>query len=61
MNKKECIKALTEKKFTACLEDGVVMIEVKSEAERSRANKAVKELGLRGSWGTRGVINNGIA
>ena len=58
MNKTEVITELKQQGFTACLENGVVMIEVKSEAERARAGKAVKELGLKGSWGTRGAIND---
>ena len=58
MNKSDAQKALTEKGYKANIEDGVLMIEVASEVERSRANKAVRELGLRGSWGTRGVRTN---
>lgn len=56
MSKEECISKLIEQGFNACLDNGAVMITVASEAERNRAEKAIKELGLRGSWGTRGVI-----
>lgn len=50
---------LNEYNFTAYLENGVVMIEVKNNAERSRAIRAIKELGLKGSWGTRGAEDAG--
>jgi hypothetical protein len=59
MDKKQCTEELNNQSFTAYLENGVVMIEVKSEAERTRANRAVKELNFCGSWGTRGKSNEG--
>ena len=55
MSKEECVEKLNETGFKTCLEDGVVMITIQSESERARAGRAVKELGLRGSWGTRGI------
>lgn len=56
MSKEECISKLIEQGFNACLDNGVVMVTVASEVERNRAEKAIKELGLRGSWGSREVI-----
>lgn len=59
MDKYQAITELKQQGFTATLENGVVMIEVESEAERAKANRAVKELNLCGSWGTRGKSNEG--
>lgn len=59
MDKDEALKKIIELGFAASMEDGTVMITVKSEAERNRARKAVNELGLRGSWGTRGEETDG--
>ena len=56
MSKEETTEKLKEMGFSANLESGVVMVTVKLDAERNRVSKAIKELGLRGSWGTKGVI-----
>lgn len=59
MDKTQAITELKQQGFAASLKNGVVMIEIESEAERTRAVRAVKELNLRGSWGTRGKTNEG--
>lgn len=59
MDKTQAITELKQQGFAASLENGVVMVEIESEAERIRANRAVKELNLCGSWGTRGKTNEG--
>ena len=60
MSKEETTEKLKEMGFNASLENGVVMVTVKLDAERNGVSKAIKELGLRGSWGTRGVIDDNI-
>ncbi len=59
MDKAQAIINLKDQGFKAILDNGIVMIEVANETERSRANKAVKDLDLCGSWGTRGVRDYG--
>lgn len=59
MDKAETIEQLKQQGYAATLDNGVVMINVLTEAERVRATKAVKALGLRGSWGTRGRNEGG--
>ena len=58
MDKSQAVTELKKQGFASSLENGVVMIEVGSEAERTRANRAVKKLNLCGSWGTRGARND---
>lgn len=54
MTKQDCVNRMISMGYRAALESGVVMIEVESEAERSRVKKAVKDIGYTESWGTRG-------
>ena len=54
MTKQDCVNRMISMGYKAALESGVVMIEVASEAERSRVKKAVKDIGYTESWGTRG-------
>lgn len=54
MSKEDTVEKLKTQGFSANLESGVVMVTVKSDAERNRVRRKIKELGIRGSWGMRG-------
>ena len=58
MSKEEAVKQLNDKEFSTRLENGVVVIEVRSESERARAKRAIREIGYDASWGVRGVMKH---
>lgn len=51
MDKKKTSVKLSELGFSAYLEDGVVMVNVKNEKEMKAVKKAIKEIGYNRSFG----------
>ena len=51
MSKEDTVEKLKAQGFSANLESGVVMVTVRSQREWDGAKRAVKDIGLNGSWG----------
>lgn len=51
MTKEQYANKLSEMGFTVALISGVIMITAEDEKTAKRANKAIKELGYKSSWG----------
>jgi len=51
LSKEECATKLSEMGFNATLISGVIMITAEDENTAKKANKAIKELGYKSSWG----------
>lgn len=53
MSKEEYATKLAEMGFTVALINGVIMIMSEDEKTAKKANKAIKEIGYKSSWGWR--------
>lgn len=53
MSKEEYATELVKMGFKALLECGVIIITIESEKDAKKANKAIKEIGYKSSWGWR--------
>ena len=51
MSKEECATKLSEMGFNVTLTSGVIMIMAEDEKAAKKANKAIKEIGYKSSWG----------
>ena len=51
MTKEQYANKLTEMGFTVALINGVIMITAEDENTVKKANKAIKEIGYKSSWG----------